>query len=84
MVEVEWLVSLACRIPFFTLVVLEKIFGRDFVDDLIWDQAEQLGESGVSLDGMVGERDVDIRGYKVVAPACVDWSPFVVEPWASN
>jgi hypothetical protein len=32
----------------------------------------QLGESGVSSDGKVGERDVDIRGSKVVAPACVD------------
>jgi hypothetical protein len=32
----------------------------------------QLGESRVSLDGKVGERDVDNRGSKVVAPACVD------------
>jgi hypothetical protein len=32
----------------------------------------QLGENGVSSDGKVGERDVDIRGSKVVAPACVD------------
>jgi hypothetical protein len=32
----------------------------------------QLGESGVSSDGKVGERDVDIRGSKVVAPTCVN------------
>jgi hypothetical protein len=32
----------------------------------------QLEESGVSLDWKVGERDVDILGSKVVAPACVD------------
>jgi hypothetical protein len=29
-------------------------------------------ERGVSSDGKVGERDVDIRGFKVVASACVD------------
>jgi hypothetical protein len=32
----------------------------------------QLGESGVSSDGKVGERDVDIQVSKVVAPICVD------------
>jgi hypothetical protein len=33
---------------------------------------EQLGESGVSSNGKAEERGVDIRGSKVVAPACVD------------
>jgi hypothetical protein len=28
----------------------------------------QLGERGVSSDGKVGERNVDIRGSKMVAP----------------
>jgi hypothetical protein len=32
----------------------------------------QLGESGVSSNGKVGERDVDILASKVVGPACVD------------
>jgi hypothetical protein len=32
----------------------------------------QLGESGVSSDGKVRERDVNIRASKVVALACVD------------
>jgi hypothetical protein len=32
----------------------------------------QLGERGVSSDGKDGEWYVDIRGYKVVAPAYVD------------
>jgi hypothetical protein len=32
----------------------------------------QLGKSVVSSDEEVGERDVDIRASKVVAPSCVD------------
>jgi hypothetical protein len=43
----------------------------------------QLGERRVSLDGKDKEWYVDIRGSKVVAPACVDWGPLVVEPWTS-
>jgi hypothetical protein len=45
--------------------------------------AGQLGERGVSSNWKIGERDVDIRGLKVVAPACVDWGPFIVDPWTS-
>jgi hypothetical protein len=52
-------------------------------DVLIWDRAGQLVESGVSSDGMDGEGYVDIRGSKVVAPACVNWGRFVVDPWMS-
>jgi hypothetical protein len=26
---------------------------------------------------------VDIRGSKVVGPACVNWGPFIVDPWTS-
>jgi hypothetical protein len=40
----------------------------------------QLGESGVSSDRKVGERDVDIQGTKVLALAHVNWVPFIVEP----
>jgi hypothetical protein len=40
-------------------------------------------ESWVSSDGKDGKWYVDIRGSKVVAPACVDWGPFVVDPWMS-
>jgi hypothetical protein len=43
----------------------------------------QPGESGVSSDGKVRERDVDIRGSKVAASAYVEWEPFVVDPWTS-
>jgi hypothetical protein len=32
----------------------------------------QLEESGVSSDGKVRERDMDIRGFKIVVPACVN------------
>jgi hypothetical protein len=32
----------------------------------------QPGESGVSSDGKLRERDVDIRGSKMVASACVE------------
>jgi hypothetical protein len=41
----------------------------------------QLEESRVSSDEKDGEWYVDIRGSKVVAPACVDWGPFIVDPW---
>jgi hypothetical protein len=34
---------------------------------------------GVSSDGKVKERDMDIWGFTVVAPVCVDWRPFVVD-----
>jgi hypothetical protein len=34
----------------------------------------------VSSDGKDGERDMDMRGSKVVAPACVNWGPFIVDP----
>jgi hypothetical protein len=39
-------------------------------DDLNLRPGGQVGEMRVSSDGKVGERDVDIRGSKVVAPAC--------------
>jgi hypothetical protein len=32
----------------------------------------QLGEREVSLDEKVGEMNVDIQGFQVVAPICVD------------
>jgi hypothetical protein len=53
-------------------MVLEWKLIEICINDLILDQARQLGESGVSSDGKVGEWFVDIRGSKVVAPACVD------------
>jgi hypothetical protein len=40
-------------------------------------------KSGVSSDGNDGEWYVDIRGSKVVAPACVNWWSFIVDPWMS-
>jgi hypothetical protein len=43
----------------------------------------QLGESGVSSNGKDREWYMDIRGSKVIAPACVDWEPFIVDPWTS-
>jgi hypothetical protein len=49
----------------------------------MWDWAGQLGESGVSLDGKGGEWYVDIWDSKVVAPTCVNWGPFIVDPWTS-
>jgi hypothetical protein len=58
-------------------------FRKEWIDDLIWDQAGQLGESGVSSDWKVRGRDMDIRASKVVAPACVDCGLFVVDPWMS-
>jgi hypothetical protein len=35
------------------------------------------------IDGKDKEWYVDIRRSKMVAPACVDWGPFVVDPWMS-
>jgi hypothetical protein len=40
----------------------------------------QLGERGVSSDGKDREWYVDIRGSKVIASACVNRGPFVVDP----
>jgi hypothetical protein len=37
-------------------------------------------ESGVLSDGKDREWYVDIRGSKVIAPACVDCGPFIVDP----
>jgi hypothetical protein len=42
----------------------------------------QLEESGVS-DGKDKEWYMDIWGSKAVAPAYVDWGPFIVDPWTS-
>jgi hypothetical protein len=39
-----------------------------------------MGGCGVSSHGMVGEWFVDTQDSKVVALACVDYGPFVVEP----
>jgi hypothetical protein len=50
----------------------------------IGDQVGQLGESEASSDGKVKEWYVDIRSSKVIAPAWVDWGPFVVDPWTST
>jgi hypothetical protein len=49
-------------------------------DDLNLRPDGQLGESDVSLDGKDVEWYVDIQSSMVVAPACVDMGPFVVEP----
>jgi hypothetical protein len=49
----------------------------------IWDRVRQLGEMGVSSNGKVGERNVDIRCSKMVIPTCVDWGSFIVDPWTS-
>jgi hypothetical protein len=49
----------------------------------IWDRAGQLGESRISSNGKDGEWYVDIRSCKVVAPTCVDWGTFIVDPWTS-
>jgi hypothetical protein len=57
--------------------------GKNGMKVKIWDRAGQLGESGVSSDGTVGERDVDIRGSKVVAPSYVNWGSFVADPCIS-
>jgi hypothetical protein len=43
----------------------------------------QLVKSGVSSDGKDGEWFIDIWGSNVVAPVCVDWGPFIVDPWTS-
>jgi hypothetical protein len=52
--------------------------------DWCWLKFEmQLGESEVSSDGKDGVWYVDIRGFKVIAPACVDWGPFIVDHWTS-
>jgi hypothetical protein len=70
--------------PFLPLMKLKWLkLANEWIGELIWDRAGQLGESGVSSDGKVRKRDVDIRGSKVVAPTCVDWGPFIVDFWES-
>jgi hypothetical protein len=55
-------------------------FGKEWNDGLNLRPDGQLGESGVSSDGKDGEWYVCIQGSKVVAPTCVDFGPFVVDP----
>jgi hypothetical protein len=47
-------------------------FGKEMVNDLNLTRVGQLGESVVSSDGKNRKWYVNIRGSKMVAPACVD------------